>query len=214
MHLAWSYSLHPEVGVPTEKLKSILLCISPEETRTLPHHHTIVWLFFLCFCNPSLSWLVTIWICSLKLRKGLGGWHLSLQTQKRFCIWNVLWTFSLISTPLPFSLIFLSTMRNRYWKRKKITFWTERLIIHSTVYMIHWRQEWQTTPVFLPRESNEYYEKAKRHYSRRWVPIWKVSNKLLGNTREIVQERRRHWAKSEMIVSYGCVWWWKQNLMW
>ena len=95
MHLAWSYSLHPEVGVPTEKLKSILLCISPEETRTLPHHHTIVWLFFLCFCNPSLSWLVTIWICSLKLRKGLGGWHLSLQTQKRFCIWNVLWTFIL-----------------------------------------------------------------------------------------------------------------------
>ena len=27
--------------------------------------------------------------------------------------------------------------------------------------MIHWRREWQTTSVFLPREHHEQYEKAK-----------------------------------------------------
>ena len=29
-------------------------------------------------------------------------------------------------------------------------------------YVIHWRREWQTTSVFLPREPHEQYEKAKR----------------------------------------------------
>ena len=153
MHLAWSCYLYPEVGVTTEKLKSIYIIW--RETRTLPHHHTTVWLLFLCFWNTSLSWLLTIWICLLKLRKGLGGWNLSLQTQKRFCTWNVASTFSLISNPLPLSLIFLSTVENMYWKRKRITFWIEGLIIHSTVCMVHWKQEWKTTPVFLPQESNE-----------------------------------------------------------
>ena len=28
--------------------------------------------------------------------------------------------------------------------------------------MVHWRREWQTTSVFLPREPQEQYEKAKR----------------------------------------------------
>lgn len=173
MHLAWSYSLHPEVGVPTEKLKSILLCISPEETRTLPYHHTIVWLLFLCFCNPSLSWLVTIWICSLKLRKGLGGWHLSLQTQKRFCIWNVLWTFSLISTPLPFSLIFLSTVGNRYWKRKKITFWIERLIINSArnwVLELHRLVENGIKDILVERRWE--WEQIKKNHTKKNHPEW------------------------------------------
>ena len=29
--------------------------------------------------------------------------------------------------------------------------------------MIHWRREWKTTAVFLPREPHEQYEKAKRY---------------------------------------------------
>ena len=28
--------------------------------------------------------------------------------------------------------------------------------------MVHWKREWQTTSVFLPREPHEQYEKAKR----------------------------------------------------
>ena len=29
--------------------------------------------------------------------------------------------------------------------------------------MVHWRREWQTTPVFLPLEPHEQHEKAKRY---------------------------------------------------
>ena len=29
--------------------------------------------------------------------------------------------------------------------------------------MVHWKREQQTTPVFLPQESHEQYEKAKRY---------------------------------------------------
>ena len=50
--------------------------------------------------------------------------------------------------------------------------------------MVHWRREWQTTPVFLPREPHEQYEKAKRYDTRRWAPPgWKVSNMLMGKSR-------------------------------
>ena len=33
--------------------------------------------------------------------------------------------------------------------------------------MVHWRREWHTTLVFLPREHHEQYEKAKRYDTRR-----------------------------------------------
>ena len=29
--------------------------------------------------------------------------------------------------------------------------------------VVHWRRDWQTTPVFQPREPHEEYEKAKRY---------------------------------------------------
>ena len=29
--------------------------------------------------------------------------------------------------------------------------------------MVHWRKKWQPTPVFLPGEPHEQYEKAKRY---------------------------------------------------
>ena len=39
----------------------------------------------------------------------------------------------------------------------------------------HWKREWQITPVFLPQESHEQYEKAKRHDTGSWAPRPQVS---------------------------------------
>ena len=36
--------------------------------------------------------------------------------------------------------------------------------------VVHWRREWQTTPVFLPQEPHKQYEKAKRYDKGRLVP--------------------------------------------
>ena len=36
--------------------------------------------------------------------------------------------------------------------------------------MIQWKRKWQTTPVFLPQEPHEQYEKAKRYGTGRWTP--------------------------------------------
>ena len=36
--------------------------------------------------------------------------------------------------------------------------------------VVHWKGEWQTTPVLLPPEPHEQYEKAKRYDTRRWAP--------------------------------------------
>ena len=33
--------------------------------------------------------------------------------------------------------------------------------------MVHWRREWQTTSVLLPREPHEQYEKAKKKKKNR-----------------------------------------------
>ena len=51
-------------------------------TGTLPCCCAIVsWLLFICICISSFPWLVTIWICPLGLRGGLGGWSLFLTTK-------------------------------------------------------------------------------------------------------------------------------------
>ena len=51
--------------------------------------------------------------------------------------------------------------------------------------MDHWRNKWQLTPVLLPQEPHEQYEKAKKKkQTRRWVPQGqKVSNILLEKSR-------------------------------
>ena len=36
--------------------------------------------------------------------------------------------------------------------------------------VFHWRKEWQATPVFLPQEPQEQYEKPKIYDTRRWAP--------------------------------------------
>ena len=35
--------------------------------------------------------------------------------------------------------------------------------------VVHWRKKWQPTPVFLPGEPREQYEKAKRYDTGRWA---------------------------------------------
>ena len=45
-----------------------------------------------------------------------------------------------------------------------------RQMDHSGVfwqYMVHWKREWQATPVFLLQEPHEPYEKAKRYDTER-----------------------------------------------
>ena len=42
--------------------------------------------------------------------------------------------------------------------------------------MIHWRREWQITPVHLPWESHKLYKRPKRYDTKRWVPqVWRYS---------------------------------------
>ena len=36
--------------------------------------------------------------------------------------------------------------------------------------MVHWRREWQVTSIFLPWESHEQYDKAKRYNTERCTP--------------------------------------------
>ena len=45
-----------------------------------------------------------------------------------------------------------------------------RQMVHGGEFeqnMVHWRREWHTTLVFLPREHYEQYEKEKRHNTER-----------------------------------------------
>ena len=47
------------------------------------------------------------------------------------------------------------------------------LLVRTRQNMVHWRMEWQTTSVFLPWESHEWYEKAKREL---WVKFYLRQN--------------------------------------
>ena len=57
--------------------------------------------------------------------------------------------------------------------------------------VVDWRREWQSTPVFLPWEPHEQYEKVKRWHWKMSPPGQKVSNVLLGKSREIGPERMK-----------------------
>ena len=71
-----------------EELRDIVMYIPWGGTRTLIYSCTIVsWLFFFCFCIPSLPWLVTAWICPLELREGLGDWNL-FSTNNKWGTWK------------------------------------------------------------------------------------------------------------------------------
>ena len=48
-----------------------------------------------------------------------------------------------------------------------------RLTAHGGEFwqnVVHWKGEWKTTPVLLPPEPHEQYEKAKRYDTRRCAP--------------------------------------------
>ena len=80
--------------------------------------------------------------------------------------------------------------------------------------VVHWRREWQTTPVFLPWEPHEQYAKVKRYDTGRWAHTPTRSEGGLcywGRAKKQLQEEWTGWAKSETILSCGCLWWWKQS---
>ena len=55
-------------------------------------------------------------------------------------------------------------------------------------------REWQTTPVFLPWERYEHYEKAKKYYTRRWPP---PRSRLEGDQYAMEEELRNSSRKNE-----------------
>ena len=73
--------------------------------------------------------------------------------------------------------------------------------------VIHWRRVWQTTPVCLPQEPHELYEKAKRYeHQQMSSAVWKGSNMLLEKSRErllIAPERKKQLGQSR---NYAWLW--------
>ena len=65
--------------------------------------------------------------------------------------------------------------------------------------VVHWRREWQTTSEFLPWESHEQYEKAKRYDTERWTP-------RLLSVQYATGEEQRNNSRSEQAESK-----WKQR---
>ena len=65
--------------------------------------------------------------------------------------------------------------------------------------VVHWKGEWQTTPVLLPPEPHELYEKAKGYDTRRWAPRSARIQYATG------QERRNGSRKNE---DAGLKWKW------
>ena len=55
-------------------------------------------------------------------------------------------------------------------------------------------KEWQNTPVFLPWEPYEHYEKAKKYYTRRWPP---PRPRLEGDQYAMEEELRNSSRKNE-----------------
>ena len=57
--------------------------------------------------------------------------------------------------------------------------------------MVHWRREWQTTSVFLPREPHEQYEKQKDKTLKDELP------RLVDARHTIGDQRRNNCRKTE-----------------
>ena len=63
--------------------------------------------------------------------------------------------------------------------------------------MVHWRREWKTTSVFLPREPHEQYEKAKYRTLKDELPRLVGAPYTTGDQWRNTQERMRGWAQSK-----------------
>ena len=47
------------------------------------------------------------------------------------------------------------------WTRHSREFWQN---------VVHWRRDWQNTPVFLPLKPHQQYDKEERYDTKRWAP--------------------------------------------
>ena len=50
--------------------------------------------------------------------------------------------------------------------------------------VVHWRKEQQATSVFLPWESHEHYEKAKRYDTEKWTPQYATRDEWRNNSKK------------------------------
>ena len=83
----WSSLISPTwgVSVSAKQLKDIVLCTLWWGARTLPQGCTIVSpdCLLLPVSHPSLPWLTIVWICTLELREGHGGWMKAVSCNQR-----------------------------------------------------------------------------------------------------------------------------------
>jgi len=70
-----------------------------------------------------------------------------------------------------------------------------------------WRREWQTASAFLPWETHEQYEKAKRYDTERWAPqAGSCPICSRGRAEKLLQKEWRGWAKAEMMPRNDVQW--------
>ena len=61
--------------------------------------------------------------------------------------------------------------------------------------VIHWRREWQTTPVYLAWEPHELHKRPKRYDTKRWVlQVWRVQYVSWEEQRRITNRPRMNEA--------------------
>ena len=74
--------------------------------------------------------------------------------------------------------------------------------------VVHWRKEGQTTSVFLPWESHEQYEKAKRRTVKDELPrSVSAQNTTRDKWRNNFRKNEEMEPKQKQHPSCGCNWW-------
>ena len=73
--------------------------------------------------------------------------------------------------------------------------------------VVHWRREWQPTPIFLAGKPNRQYDKAKRYDTTRWAP----RTECCWVERE-GREGGCAWPIATGGSPVGCTWTWEQLL--
>ena len=82
--------------------------------------------------------------------------------------------------------------------------------------MTHWRRTWQPTPVLLPRQPHEQYEKQKRFSTRKWAPqvrrcpvyYWERAEAVTNSSRknEAARPERKQHAVVDVSGGESKVW--------
>ena len=60
--------------------------------------------------------------------------------------------------------------------------------------VVHWRREWQTTPVILLWEPHELYTKVKRYDTKRWAP--QIRRYATGEEQRAISHRMKQLGQS------------------